>query len=247
MTIESPDQIKEYYQQHQVASKYIHKRFTEPLNVIEHQRQVAILNHIIKKRKCQNILEFAPGPARLTAQLDAENGTSIDSSESMLTIARARMQQANKKWNFVQGDILHMKLKPTHDLVFCIRFLLHFKEPERKKIYSQARSALSNQGYFAFEAMNKKVVLPLRKLLGMKKYIVYDKLYTKKELIEEVEKNGFRVVKLYPILNHFWLQTLLSRPFKLMKLQRIAVKMIKRMEKYPSNNPYEWMVLCQKK
>ncbi len=246
-TISTPQQVQHYYQQQEVAKKYISKRFTEPLNVVEHRRQVNIINTIIKERNCRHLLEFAPGPARLTVELIAENGTSIDSSANMLAIARERMQSMNRRWNFLQGDILTIKLKPAYDLVFCIRFLLHFQPAEREKIYAQARSALCPGGYLAFEAMNKKVVLPLRKVLGMKKYIVYDKLYTEQELVREVEQNGFRVITLYPVLNHFWLQMVLSRPLKLLNANKIAAKLITSLEKWPLAQPYEWVVLCQKK
>ncbi len=246
-TISTPQQVQYYYQQQEVAQKYIQKRFTEPLNIVEHQRHVQILNKIIKEQKIKKVLEFAPGPARLTAELRADSGTSIDSSASMLEIAQRRMQAAGKRWNFMQGNILTIKLKPEHDFVFCIRFLLHFQHAEREKIYAQAKSALRPGGYLAFEVMNKKVVQPLRKTVGMKHYIVYDKLYTRSELIMELKKNGFKVLKLYPILNHFWLQAFFSRPLKFMNAPKLAAKIINSIEKYASLQPYEWIVLCQKK
>lgn len=247
MTINSPSQVKEYYQQQHVATRYIRKRFTEVLNVIEHQRQVTLLNTIIRTKHCTKVLEFAPGPARVTTEIIAKKGTSIDSSASMISIAKTRMKAKNKLWNFVHADILTMKLKPKHDLVFCLRFLLHFKEKERQAIYAQAGSALQPGGYLAFEAMNTKVVLPLRKLLGMKRYIVYDKLYTKGKLIQELEHNGFSVIALYPILNHFWLQALLTRPLTLLGWRKMALKVAYVLEQFPTHNPYEWLVLCQKK
>ena len=247
--ISTPHDVKNYYQQQEVAENYIEKRFTEPLNIIEHQRHVALLNEIIAKFHCQKILEFAPGPARVTAELAAAGGTSIDSSGSMLALAQQRMQHAGKKWNFVEGDILNLNLnlKQRYDLVFCIRFLLHFQELEREKIYQQAALALRPGGYLVFEAMNKKVVLPLRRLLGKRRYVIYDKLYQKEELREELEKNGFRVVKLSPLLNHFWSQAFFSRPLKILGLKKTAQRWINFLEQFPSENPYEWLVLCQKK
>ncbi len=95
--------------------------------------------------------------------------------------------------------------------------------------------------------MNKKVVFPLRKILGQKRYLVYDKLYLKKEFIQEMEENGFKVVKMFPVLNHFWMQTLLSRPFKLLGMKYTAIKIIKLLEELESAQPYQWVALCQKK
>jgi hypothetical protein len=95
--------------------------------------------------------------------------------------------------------------------------------------------------------MNKTVVNPLRVLLGKSRYIVYDKLYTKQEIIQELEENNFTVIKMYPILNHFYTQSLLSRPFKLLKKHHHAEKIISFFEKITSSQPYEWIILAQKK
>ncbi len=240
-TINTRDEVRSYYQQQTVAEGYIQKRFTEPLNVVEHGRQVAFLNKVIREKQLQKIMEFAPGPARLTADLHLEGGTSIDASENMLTLARQR----KKNWNFVQGDILNMKLKAKQDLVFCVRFLLHFQKEERKKIYGQAWKAL-DQGYLVFEAMNSRVVGPLRGILGKERYLVYDQLYTLEELQRELEENGFQLEHLEPILSHFWLQALCSRPLKWLGMRRAAAGLIRFLEQFPSSQPYEWMVLAQK-
>jgi SAM-dependent methyltransferase len=245
-TIHKQRDVKNYYQKDDVAKKYITKRFTEPLNYVEHKKQVAIINKIIKLNNINNLLEFAPGPARLTTELNFQNGTSIDASASMLKIARKRMQDINKPWKFIEGDIFNLKLKTKFDFIFGIRFFLHFKYEERKKIYQQAHKILNSNGLLAFEVMNKEVVLPLRKILGKKRYFVYDELYLRKNFIKEMNSNGFKVVKMYPILRHFWWQTLLSRPFKIFKLNNQAIKLISHFEKYKTNKPYQWIALCQK-
>ncbi len=252
MKITNPQDVKKYYQEQKTAQDYINRRFTEPLNVIEHEKQILFLNYIIKKTNSKNIVEFAPGPARVTVDLDTTNinsGLSLDSSESMLTIAKERMQQANKKWQFKQADLLNSKLnlKTKADLIFCFRFLLHFHPKERNIIYQQAEYNLKENGFLVFEAMNRAVVKPLRLFLGKEKYFVYDKLYTKKELIRELDQNGFRVIKLYPILKRFYLQSLLSRPFKILKKNKTAEKIIRLIEKTSSTQPYEWLVVTQKK
>ena len=90
-------EVEKYYQNADVAEQYITKRFTDPLNVIEHRRQVELLNKIIQDKKCTAVLEFAPGPARVTAELKIEGGTSVESSPSMITIAQQRMKEKGKK------------------------------------------------------------------------------------------------------------------------------------------------------
>ncbi|MEK6939472.1 MAG: class I SAM-dependent methyltransferase [Nanoarchaeota archaeon] len=247
MKISTPTQLREYYQQTEIAEEYIAKRFSEPLNIVEHQRQVKLINKIIAERGIKNILEFAPGPARLTIDLEATDGTSIDFSEKMISIAKQRMGVVGKKWNFIKGDILTIKLKEKYDLLFCIRFILHFQQEEREIIYQQARSALCKGGYLVFEALNKKKVERIRNILGRKNYHIYDKLYTRQELEKEVERNGFKVLQTYPILNNFWCQAILSRPCKMLGMKSASVKIINLLEKIPSSQPYEWIVLCQKK
>ncbi len=249
--VSTSQQVQEYYQRKEVAEAYIQKRFTEPLNIVEHQRQVALLNRIIgqirSSGKSCKVLEFAPGPARLTAELSIDGGTSVDASAEMLALARQRMEDRSKAWDFVRGNILTMKFKPEHDLVFCFRFLLHFQPTERATLYAQAARALRPDGYLVFEAMNRKVVQPLRKILGERRYPIYDQLYTQEELIQEVEKNGFKIVKLYPILGRFWWQALLTRPSTALGWPQRAVSLIHFLEKRPSSQPYEWVVWCQKK
>ena len=240
MKIERPEHIEQYYQSQKVADDYIRKRFTDPLNRVEHKSQVQVLNKIIHERGVVSVLEFAPGPARVTVELEIERGTSVDSSGPMLEIARERMRQRGKKWRFVRANILTLKPLKQVDIVFTFRFLLHFHHEKRVQIYQQAKKFLNPHGYLVFEAMNARVVRPLRFFLGRHRYRVYDKLYSKKELIRELNKNGFKVIKLYPVLSHFWLQALLSRPTKNESIVRFF-------ERFPSSHPYEWIVLCRKK
>lgn len=247
MSISNPKQVLRYYQQNKVAERYIDQRFQEPLNRVEHRRQVDIINKIIRDQNSSRVLEFAPGPARITAELEVEGGTSIDSSRSMLHLAKKRMKEKGKAWKFIKGNILTLRINYKYDLIFCFRFLLHFKMEERKKIYRQAQRFLNQEGYLVFEVMNKNIVLPLRRLLGKKRYFMYDKLYTQEEFINEMEANGFKVIKLYPVLNHFWIQALFSRPLKFMGWNRKAEQFLFFFERFKSKQPYEWIALCQKK
>ncbi len=270
--LSSPGEISAYYRQQEVAERYITRRFTDPLNKVEHARQVAILNKVLSKLQREksyrekaygekgalSIAELACGPARVTAALDVEDGknvhgVSIDSSEEMLNLARKRMGERGTKWAFLRGDIFNEDLDKilkgkmkSADILFTFRFLLHFKSPERKTIYRAAHKVLASGGLFVFEAMNKSVVYPLRAILSRKRYFVYDKLYLRNELAEELRQNGFLIIRFYPVLRHFWLQALLSRPFKFFRMDGSAEKIVAWLEKFPSREPYQWVVLCRK-
>ncbi len=244
--------VQQYYQRKSTVDEYIQKRFRDPLNQVEHQRQVEIISDLIQEFSPQKVVEFAPGPGRITASLRLNGwtgqGISIDASREMLIHARQRMNHGS--WKFVYGDLLKDDLAAitgNAELVFAIRFMLHFQEEERKRLYTQVHSILHPGGYFVFEVMNKQVVAPVRRLLGEKRYIVYDRLYARKEFVREAEENGFRVLRLYPILNHFWLQAIMSRPFAKLGSATVATAMIKILEKFISEQPYEWIAVCQKK
>lgn len=246
MSITSSPEVAQYYQDEKIAERYIRQRFTDPINRWEHQRQVQILNKIIHEFQPKRILEFAPGPARITTELEREGGTSIDSSKEMLELARKRMAARGKKWTFQQGNIFHLRLNQKVHLIFCFRFLLHFQEKEREEIYRQAARALQPQGLLVFEVMNAGVIRPLRSLLGKKRYVLHDELYSDTKFRAEMEKNGFTVLRLYPVLSHFWLQVACSRPFLWVGWSRMAIQIIRFWEQ-ASGNPYEWVAVCQKK
>jgi SAM-dependent methyltransferase len=247
MKIDKPKEVGDYYKKESVVKEYIEKRFTDPLNILEHKKQVKLVNKIIRDTYSSTVLEFAPGPARLTAELKIEGGVSYDLSNNMLRLARKRMRKTGRKWSFKQGNIFDLKLNGRYDLIFSIRFFLHFKKYEREKLYLQVKKFLKKDGYLVIEVMNRNTVLPLRNLVGKNKYFVYDKLYTKHEFIHEMEINGFKVLMLYPILTSFWIQVLLSRPFIFLKMRTIATWLIFFLEKNKSKDPYEWVALCQKK
>ena len=194
MKITEAKDVTKYYQSKDDVKGYIDKRFTDPINVVEHSKQVVLLNKIILERNINKILEFAPGPARITTQLVRENGLSIDSSDEMLKLARKRMDAIGKRWTFKKGDIFKFKSKVKFDLIFGFRFFLHFRRQKRMELYKTASGLLKKNGYLVFEVMNKPIVKPFRNMLGNKKYFVYDKLYTRREIVRELEEGGFRLV-----------------------------------------------------
>lgn len=243
-----PDEITGYYKDKTVAAEYTQKRFSEPIFRVEHKRQVEILNSIIKRYHCKKILEIAPGPARLTRDIDAADGTAMDSSEEMLKLAKKAMGKRLKNWNFVKGDAFNLKFKEhSFDMVFTFRFLFHFKAPKRKEFYGQVRRVLLDKGIFAFEALNLKKVKPVRKFVGEKKYNIFSEMFDRDKLCAELRENGFQVIKMFPHISHFWTEMLVSRVFSMIKLGRLAEMLITLMEKINSRNPYEWVVLCQKR
>jgi len=242
--VETPRQVEQHYKKKKLVDTYIEDRFRNPLNFVEHKRQVFFLNKAIKKKNPKLALELAPGPARVTSEIFPCKGMSIDSSPEMVEAARKRMQR--KYWEFKVGNAFKLGYKNKFDLIFAFRFFFHFKKEDRDRLYRQAHQALTNKGLLVFEVMNARKVKLIRRVIGKEKYFVYDKLYYKNEFIKEMEQNGFKVLSFYPVLNHFWSQALVSKSFSLSGLSSLAKSIISMLE-FKSSNPYQWVAVCQKK
>lgn len=245
MHVETPNEIEEYYKDKDIVKKYISKRFTSPIYQLIHQKQVNAINKVIREINPKKLLEIAPGPARLTAELEYENGISLDSSEEMLNIAKERMK--GKPWRFIKGDAFNLNFENESDLILAFRFIFHFKKEKRDEIYASINKALKKNGFLMFDAINLKKAKKIRKIVGKDGYEVYDKLYTKKELIEELERNNFKNIRLLKSIKRFWTQMLISKISEKIKIQKIGMKIIKKLEKIKGGDPYEWIVICQKK
>lgn len=247
MKISGRSRLKKYYQKKEVASEYIEKRFSVPIYSSEHDKQVLIINSLIKKAMPEKILEIAPGPARLTKEIKS-TGIAIDNSESMLRIARKRMENSSFRWKFVKGDAFNLKFpKKSFDMVFTFRFIRHFDREDRKKIYRQVRNVLADGGYFVFEAPNRRKNRVVRRIVGEDKYNVYDFFTEEKEIVSELESNGFEVLQMIGTSKHFFTQVLISKISDFLKIGNVGKKLIKTFDKLHGENPLEWVIICRKK
>ena len=78
--------LRDAYRDETVARSYIERRFREPLGALLHGRQVDVVKEAIRRIGPRQVLEIAPGPARLTAEIAP--GLTIGS----LTLADASAQ-----------------------------------------------------------------------------------------------------------------------------------------------------------
>jgi ubiquinone/menaquinone biosynthesis C-methylase UbiE len=241
------EEIESFYKEDKVVDNYIQSRFETPIGKQMHIEQFSFINNIIKKNKIKKILEIACGPARITS--DVENfkeGFAMDSSEGMLKIAKQRLK--TKNWKLSKGDAFNLKFKPkSFDLVYTFRFIRHFHNDKRKAMYDEIKKLLKDKGLLIFDAVNYEKSYSVRKRVGFHKYTIYDILYKKKDLIKEIESNGFEIVHLKPIINHLYLSTAISKMAVLLKINKVGEEIIRLIEKIPSSKPLEWIVLCRKK
>jgi ubiquinone/menaquinone biosynthesis C-methylase UbiE len=245
--IRSATDVKEYYFDEKRAQDYIDDRFRSPLFRMLHNKQVQAVNDLIVAENLGRLLELAPGPARLSVHIrNFTSGTLVDSSQAMLDVARQRLEAAGalQKWSFEQADIFNLGLNETFDLVYTFRFIRHFEKDKRQQLYDVIRRHLEPGGWLIFDAVNEAVSAPLREA-SPEEYPVYDELYRKPDLIDELNEEGFEVHNLISLQCHFSAQKRINDLARF-GVGRLAEKLIVMMERPDAPNPLEWIVVCRK-
>jgi hypothetical protein len=93
-----PTDIQAYYRDAAVVRAYIERRTAQPLNGLLHRRQVTFLNDILRERQPARVLEVAPAPARLTAELDLAGHASRSTAAPRCWASRANAWPAATGW-----------------------------------------------------------------------------------------------------------------------------------------------------
>lgn len=242
--IQQPSQLKEYYQDERVVGDYLRKRTTQPLGSVQHEAQVKFLNRLIAERSPRAVLEVAPGPARLTAELrPVPLGVAAEFSPGMIATARARVAAAGLAWQFVRADAFSLPLAAeSFDLAFTLRFVRHFSLADRARLYAEFHRVLRPGGALVVDAQNRAV----RDSGHVDRHAVYDELYTPDSLRLEVEEHGYRLIELHGVIQHHAWQRRLNR-LRSYGLGTVARRLIAALEKVRSRNPSTWMVLCERR
>jgi ubiquinone/menaquinone biosynthesis C-methylase UbiE len=243
--------VRVLYEDVEVAETYIRQRFGHAWGKLLHQKQVVEVNNVIQATKPENILEIAPGPARLATELKGvRRGVMLDNSAAMLVLAKRRLKEAGLEhcWEVEQGNAFDLgNFQRQFSFLFTFRFLRHFCLDERSRLYSSIGACLRPGGLLMFDVVNKT----LRDQLDTKyprktgELEVYDETYTPNTLRQEMKEYGFRVLRLTPVLKHFPLQTWTS--FRLdHRLSALSSVLVRSIEHIPSRQPLEWIALCQR-
>jgi SAM-dependent methyltransferase len=243
------------YESGAIAGAYLDKRMQFSWQRMLHQKQVAFLDRTIASLAPTNLLEVAPGPARLAVELTHKTrGTMVENSEEMIAIARQRLAGAGlaQQWEVKQGDAFNLGgyvTPESFDFAYTFRFLRHFRTPEREQLYANLRQSLKSGGHLVFDVVGDVVFQQVEARNPQRasgEIAIYDVTYTAQTFTEEMARNGFDVVKLYPILKHFSLQSLLSY-----KLDDVIGPLIPPalglLEILPSSAPLEWVAVCRKR
>jgi SAM-dependent methyltransferase len=214
-----------------------------------HDRQIARILRVIRDHRPQQVLEIAPGPARLTADLAsafARPGTAMDASGQMLAEARTRLAAAgHTNWRLVQGDAFQLPFGGPFDLVYSFRLIRHFDDADRSRLYAQIARVLRPGGLLVFDAVNELVSRRIRLQPGGRGQH-YDALLTPAMIKNEIEAAGFRLVSLEGIQHRYGamyrLQVLVAP--RSYRLARAAMELIDRI---PGGQPLEWVVTCERR
>ena len=244
--LDQSEELQVFYQDRAVVGSYLKRRTAQPLNGVLHRGQVAFLNQVVAERRPSRVLEIAPGPARLTAELAfAGRGVAIDASPQMLAVARERLRGGPAQWVLARGDAFQLPLPDSSvDLVYTTKFVRHFQRDDRSRLYAEIRRVLGPGGALVLDAQNRAVSQPHRERKGLDKYPIYDVLYDLPELIGELEAEQFRVARVTGLIKHFGIQSRLNR-LRRLKLGGLASGLVRMVELFPSRAPSTWMVLCE--
>ncbi|MBI5136401.1 MAG: class I SAM-dependent methyltransferase [Nitrospirae bacterium] len=244
--------VRSLYQDDKVAGKYLAERFRFSWWRQLHRCQVAAVNRTIAERGAQDVLEVAPGPARLSTEVTGmRRGTLVEASPQMIAVARRRLESAGLThlWDLREGNAFDLSgLGREFDLVYTFRFIRHFQEPERARFYEQVHRRLRPGGLFLYDAVGKHVRDAQERSVGGRRngLKVYDVTYASvDELAAEMRRHGFELDGAESVLNHFRFQSWLSH-----KLDDVAPRMVERaihlLDHVASDHPLEWICRFRK-
>ena len=244
--LDRSEELQAFYQDRDVVDSYLRRRTTQPLNGVLHRGQVAFLNRVVAERRPRRVLEIAPGPARLTAELDFGGaGLAVDASPQMLAVARDRLRGRPGTWMVTRGDAFRLPVADhCVDLVYTTKFVRHFQRDDRARLYAEIQRVLRPGGAFVMDAQNRAVSQPHRERKGLEKYPIYDVLYALPELIGELEAEHFRVARVAGLVRHFAIQSRLNR-LRHLRLAPLARLLVQAVELVPGAEPSTWMVCCE--
>lgn len=245
--ISGADGIRTAYQDAEVARRYVEQRFTTPLGALLHEHQSRVLRSVLSAKAGSNVLEIAPGPARLTTGVIDLAGrlTLVDASAEMLGEARRRLSSspANTPYTLIRGDAFCLPFPARFDLVYTFRLIRHFEAEDRLRLYREAARVLKPGGRLIFDAVNRRVYEPMRVIADGGQH--YDASLDRAALCAELTTAGFEVESLegtqhrYGLLHR--LQVLVAP--RSAKLARAAMNLV---DRYGGGEPLEWVVVCRR-
>lgn len=236
-------EIQSAYSGERVASSYVADRFQSELNRLLHERQVAAVNRVMSDIRPAHSLEIAPGPGRVTRDVKpAGKLTCLEFNEGMIAEGR---QNCRNGAEFLQGNAFELPFEPSSfALAYTFRFIRHFHDDDRSRLYAQISRVLKPGGTLVFDAVNERQSKPFRDA-NPESYPVYDVLYHEAELRHELANAGFTDVRLEPIQKRYRWQYL-SETLIAPRSRTLNRMIVRGLEALPAHDGLEWIVTCRR-
>jgi ubiquinone/menaquinone biosynthesis C-methylase UbiE len=242
MTSTSETELQQAYQGEALAARYVDQRFASELHRLLHDRQVAAVQQQMNRARPEKILEIAPGPGRLTRDLQPTGLlVCLEYNEGMIGHGRPA---CGERALWVRGNGFQLPFGECFDLVYSFRFVRHFRRADRQRLYGEIRRVLRPGGHFVMDAVQARLSKPLRDA-HPEEYPIYDKLYQLSELGVELNQAGLELVQVQPVQKRYtWQyrsQVLLGQ--RANWLNRLVVRGL---EALPGREGLEWIVTCRR-
>lgn len=246
-SLKERSELRSYYRNNDVSKNYVNKRFQHALGRILHEKQIDVVNRVIKNHHIQKILELACGPARLTCDIKGGNyRVAVDGNSNMITEGNLRLRERGKdgQWSLQVADIFDLALNEQFDLIYTFRFIRHFTLPDRQKIYRKIEQHLAPGGFVVFEVVNRQVTERVRLKEGCENYPIYDELYNETDFRAEMNAEGWRIYQLIPTNPRYeWLYFM--QIYLAPRSDLVAYRLMHWIEHSLSAKPLEWIAVCQ--
>ncbi|HII16190.1 MAG TPA: class I SAM-dependent methyltransferase [Nanoarchaeota archaeon] len=238
--IQGKNAIKKYYQDEEVASKYIDQRYSSSFGKLEHELECMAINSLLAQIRPDKILDLAAGTGRVASCLrHYKQGFAIDTSREMLNAAKPLL----KGWALKTGDAFNIPFRNNcFEAIISTRFIWYFDKAERKALFKAIHSKLNAHGFLIFDAPNAKVprFVPEKARIGKKR--IYTQSWAISALEKELRANGFGISAVKPISRNAELLHRISEQTDSV-LSYCVMKLINRLSR---KEPYTYIILARK-
>ncbi|MCF7906801.1 class I SAM-dependent methyltransferase [Patescibacteria group bacterium] len=198
--IQGKESVMDYYQDDEVASKYIEQRYSSLFGKLRNEIEIKVINSFLKYLNPKTTLDLATGTGRITKSLkNYGQGYALDTSGEMLEHAKKDINN----WTLRKSDAFDTQFEDNFfDVVISTRFIWHFDKSNRIKLFAEIRRILKDNGHLIFDFPNANIKRFIRKKakIGFKR--IYTQSWTTAGIKEELFKNNFQIVSIKGILHN---------------------------------------------
>lgn len=190
---ETPAQIQSRYRERYKVSTYECKRFGNIRKSLSHYLDCDAIEQFIRQAYGQRpvrALDLACGTGRLTRTLACPDREiiSVDYSDRMLAEMQGVAAQPHSPLRVVRADGFQLPFyDATFDVIFTIRFLRHFRTPDRSRLYGEIHRLLKPDGVVIFDVINGAMDH------GVATRQVWDEPFTQAQITDELAAHHFSV------------------------------------------------------